>query len=70
MGASGYTQAFSSVTGFWLEGARSSEEAELVSPQSALFVPLEFVVPACNKSAFATVLLNLHWLGLHSHWEI
>jgi len=59
MGASGYTQAFHSVTGFWLEGAQSSEEAELVSPRNALLVPLEFVVPACSESCFSVPLLNL-----------
>jgi hypothetical protein len=40
--------------GFWLEGARNWEEAELVSPQTALLGPLGFlflgfVIPACSK---------------------
>ncbi len=64
MGAWGYTQAFNSVTGFWIEGARSSEEAELLSPRSSLCVPLELVVPACSESCFSVALLNLH-----SPWE-
>jgi hypothetical protein len=33
-------------SGFWLEGARNSEEAELLSPRRSLLLPLEFVVPA------------------------
>lgn len=63
MAASGYTQAFNSVTGFWIEGAQSSEEAELLSPRSALCVPPKLVVPACSESCFPAPLLNLLSLG-------
>ena len=58
MGASGYTQAFTLRSGFWLEGARNSEEAELLSPRRSLLLPLEFVVPAF-AILFSTPLLNL-----------
>jgi hypothetical protein len=63
MVASDYTQAVPSVTRFWLEGARNSEEAELLSPRRVLLVPLEFVAPACNESCFSTPLLHMHLLG-------
>lgn len=37
---------YSGVAGFWLEGARDSEKAEVLSPRRSLLLPLEFVVPA------------------------
>jgi hypothetical protein len=43
--AADYTQVFTSVTGFWLEGARNAEEAELLSPRSTLLVPCPVVPP-------------------------
>src|ERR1019366_1306402 len=57
--ASGYTQAS---TSFWIlaEGARNSEEAELLSPPESAACPLEFVVPACSESCFSPPLLDLH----------
>src|SRR6202521_4053838 len=43
-------------SGFWLEGARNSEEAELLSPRRSLLLPLEFVVPAF--AIFSTLRLK------------
>ncbi len=57
--------AFTSVTGFWLEGARNSEEAELLLSRRALLTPLGIVFPVCNESCFAPPLLSLRSL-----WEI
>jgi hypothetical protein len=51
------------LTGFWLEGARSSEEAELVSPRSALLVPLELVVLPCSESCFSRLCITYVYLG-------
>ncbi len=55
-------QAVTSVADFWLEGARNSEEAELLSPRRKLFVPLEFAVPACSKPCAMTSLRKMRLL--------
>ena len=35
----------------------------MLSPRSSLLVPLEFAVPACTRSCFSTLQLNLHLPG-------
>jgi hypothetical protein len=67
--ASGYTQAFTSVTGFWLEGAPNSEEAELLSPRRALPVPLEFVVPALKRILFLDTSVERAFTWGDLPWE-
>jgi hypothetical protein len=62
-------QSFSSVAEFWLEGARNSEEAELLSPRRKL-LPLEFAVPACTKIPFSPItLLNVNLSNSYSGRE-
>jgi len=67
MAASGYAEGVRLSYRIPLEGVRNSDEAELLSPRRTLFVPLEFVVPACSESCFSIPLLNLHLLCERRH---